>query len=1036
MFTEKLKNNFHATEELKNNFHAIEKLKNNFHATEKLKNNFHAIEELKNNFHAIEKLKNNFHATEKLKNNFHATEELKNNFCATEKLKNNFHATEELKNNFHATEKLKNNFHATEELKNNFHAIEKLKNNFHATEKLKNNFHATEKLKNNFHATEKLKNNFHATEKLKNNFHATEKLKNNFHATEKLKNNFHATEKLKNNFHAIEKLKNNFHATEKLKNNFHATEKLKNNFHATEKLKNNFHATEKLKNNFHAIEKLKNNFHATEKLKNNFCATKKLKNNFCAMVMFAKRLTHTPSKQRNQSPALKRVFAYLSQRDFNYPRWIGSNNKNNTPMPKMNYSWLFIIFLQAIFLIGLPLHAIFSGKQKDEDTFDKWVLVKNASERKLAFTSFQKIDEIDEVLADFHLTLPRTLAGLMEKTITIEVPSDDFVGIEEKRKYYDLKTFPIPSPDDDGVEDEVSESGEQISDEEALTDEEVLADEEALTDEEVLTDEEALTDEGSANDLEEAREKFFEADKAEDEEGEGESETETEKNEDTIFDEDEQNPTNEQTDEFVLEDVLKEDEVEEETFETVMLDTNFAFARTNMENNRYEAYMYKYPKEQYIDPNLFTEWQVESLVSDGVDIGSNQSIGYYIPEDSNPKKTLNILQEIYVASDEAALDKLFDEKGVDYFVHGTFRQLNNKEIRVSLYLVNNTQKTISFIISRDVRLFQIREDLNPFVADVVNFLQKKQVVEEVIFLNGVDAGRSLLYLDGVYKGILPLKLKDLNVGEYAYRVWNEDYILTAENSLIEKDASGEVVTNSGGEIVRKLTISEETTQISFDTERITARGNINISISNDVPADFYLDSQLVGKNTKRLILDLQEGDYFLKVEKEGYETYLFPMPVRGEAKTDMLFAMNPVKEVPKWRQKLFNHHRNARIFWSLGFVTGAISMVSYMETLDLEDRKNEFRERVESSEYETYNAEMTEYYAKLQEDYDRSLGLSAGLFFGLTMPFFLLATVSYVLDIYLDRAKIETQSDMIDSFGMKITGNLSSLRSSLENKRR
>lgn len=621
--------------------------------------------------------------------------------------------------------------------------------------------------------------------------------------------------------------------------------------------------------------------------------------------------------------------------------------------------------LMAFFMLFSIAYGGFYGRLPDKDEYDRWIYATDKKERKMAFVHFDAVENkdfvFDKSFTNLGKTMPETIALMMAKGFFVETQEGDFIP---QGKNINNKSGVINEQDYEKLEFVIDEKAEL----------------------ELQKNKQALG-----------------------------TNTTNATNATNVTNKTKITNTN-----FNIVSFYEHRDDEEVTLEKALAATNYAFTKTNVEENRYFVYLYKEDKRRSIDVEGFSPWQVDALQASGVRVYKDQEGNYYLPEVSDEKKKLSVESSLYQIDGVESLAELLDDKAVDYFIYGTYSQISRRNFLLSVYLIYPSKRLVGHVISKKLEVSSLREDLQEVPVAILAFIQGKKVIENVNFKSASKGG--LLYLDNVFSGTLPVKINKLVEGEYNFRVWHP----TKSYALLDDRK----------EEKENLLIDEDDLEIDFQSSERLKWGELDVQITNSVSADFYLEGVLKGADTTSYQSVLPEGNYVLKVSRTNFNTLYIELPIESSATTQLYFSFEPKKEKKLWEKRLFNHDRNARIFAALGFIAAGATMASYMETLDREDRLRSVEKKIEDNYYGTQSRDaLDQYVNQIRKDYDTALAISASLFFGVTVPMFLIATISYSLNIFLDRAEIVPVAEGQSQFGIKIQKKINSSINSPTNSR-
>ena len=416
-------------------------------------------------------------------------------------------------------------------------------------------------------------------------------------------------------------------------------------------------------------------------------------------------------------------------------------------------------------------------------------------------------------------------------------------------------------------------------------------------------------------------------------------------------------------------------------------ETRIAYAETNQ--NEYIFYGYQDSPSSYIDAQLISEEDTDKI---SLPIYTNENgIRFFIYENNQPKKLL-LNEKLY--SFNTSLEKATQSIEADYIVYGSYK-VEGIHFFLDVFVINYEKKTIVNIYSEKIKNSQIREKIRQLSQFIIAYLEEKEIVQNITFTSN-PPGTSL-YLDNKFQGKMPLVFPSFVKKQYSYRVSLENHVLY------------DIETNLPGN-TEKLSIDRSDGIVSFNMQTTAGEedfANLNVKINNDVSSDFYFNSDLVAVSETNFNRTLPPGNYYLSVSSENHITRNFKVDLDRGEDLDLSFKMFPDKSNPV-RDFFFNHARNVKIFSILGFFLGTSTIAVYLQTLELEDKRNEIDRRLRELSDTTigYN-NLSNYRTHLTRQYNTYALASAGLFAG-TLLSFTSALFAHYFDIWEDRIKIES----------------------------
>lgn len=591
--------------------------------------------------------------------------------------------------------------------------------------------------------------------------------------------------------------------------------------------------------------------------------------------------------------------------------------------------------------------GIFSGRTLEKDKYDQWIYLEDKNKRVLAFTAFEPLTKGKNDKASDILSIT------LPQTIAMMMKRGYLINVQKgdfSTKSVQENAYEILNFPYE--EKEIIKNGETIIEKVVLTEEEKEKKEKEKKEGKDKKEEEKIKVEEVKTNTVEAKEKM-------------------------------------------------------KTYSEAINDPNFAFVKTNEETKSFSVYLYQKDKKQYIDTQDLSQWQIKMLKASQVDLQKREQTNHhYLQINNKNKKKLLIDENLYKLNNTANMSSLFNNKEIDYYVYGTYKTLSQKKVLMSLFFIYPKKKWITHILSKKVNLTSLQKELQDIPTIILAFIQGREIVEDIRFTGETDKD-SLIYINEHFVGNLPLKINTLTEGQYSLRVWHPKKIFFIQEETTEKSSAEDDFQQHE----KIIAINKENKNFKLDYElRNYFYGNLDLKIVNDIPVKMYIEGKLARENATSYKDSLPVGKYFLKIEKKDYETLLFEIPIKKNATTELHFPLSKKKELPLWKKRLFNHDQNARIFAALGLVMSAASIISYTETLHYEDQKHAAELIKNNGDY-LNSTEIDKFIEHLNNEYSQSLAISASFFFGGALPCLLLATISYALNIHLERTKIHTIND-------------------------
>ncbi len=610
--------------------------------------------------------------------------------------------------------------------------------------------------------------------------------------------------------------------------------------------------------------------------------------------------------------------------------------------------------LIVAFLIVLDNFAfIWKGKQNDlSNEKDNWIYVENKLERKIAFLEFE--NETTSRKEDFNAyreSIPKSIAKQLRGIEHLDLPSKDFIPTIKNREKY--KIFKIQSNDYTSLSEEYYDflQGSRYEAKKIL-------DEITATNVSITNNAASITNEVASNVL--------------------------------SITNNAASLTNEVVSIVSTNGVTSTNKsvgaLAKQTIK-FFAETRVAYTETNQ--NEYIFYGYQDSPSSYIDAQLINEEDTDKI---SLPIYTNENgIRFFIYENNQPKKLL-LNEKLY--SFNTSLEKATQSIEADYIIYGSYK-VEGIHFFLDVFIINYEKKTIVNIYSEKIKNSQIREKIRQLSQFIIAYLEEKEIVQNITFTS--DPPGTSLYLDNKFQGKMPLVFPSFVKKQYSYRVSLENHVLY------------DIETNLPGN-AEKLSIDRSDGIVSFNMQTTASEenfANLNVRINNDVSSDFYFNSDLVAVSETNFNRTLPPGNYYLSVSSENHITRNFKVELDRGEDLDLSFKMFPDKSNPV-RDFFFNHGRNVKIFSILGFFLGTSTIAVYLQTLELEDKRNEIDRRLREVSDTTigYNS-LRNYRNHLTEQYDTYALASAGLFAG-TLLSFTSALFAHYFDIWEDRIKIES----------------------------
>ena len=415
--------------------------------------------------------------------------------------------------------------------------------------------------------------------------------------------------------------------------------------------------------------------------------------------------------------------------------------------------------------------------------------------------------------------------------------------------------------------------------------------------------------------------------------------------------------------------------------------TKIAYSETN--ENEYVFYGYKNSPLSYIDAQLINEDDIDKI---SVPLYTNKNgIRFFIYQKNEPK-ALILKEKLY--SFNTSLKEVIEKIKADYTIYGEYR-VEGIYFFLDVFIINHEKKTIVNVYSERIKNFQIREAVKQLSQFIIAYLEKKEIIQNTAF-NSNPPGASL-YLNNKFQGKMPIVFPNFVKKKYNYRVSLENHVLY------------DIETNLPGNN-KELSVDRSNGIVNFNLQATALEeefAELNVKIDNDVPSDFYFDTDLVAVSETNFTKRLPPGNYYLSVTNDNFVTRNFKIDLDKGETLNLSFKMNPEKKRPVW-DFFFNHERNVKIFSILGFFLGTSTIAVYLQTLELEDKRNEVDRRLRELNRSTvgYNR-LGNYRNYLTKQYNSYAASSAGLFAG-TLLSFTSALFAHYFDIWEERIRIES----------------------------
>ncbi len=426
---------------------------------------------------------------------------------------------------------------------------------------------------------------------------------------------------------------------------------------------------------------------------------------------------------------------------------------------------------------------------------------------------------------------------------------------------------------------------------------------------------------------------------------------------------------------------------EEEKIIKFLTESKVAYIETNQ--NEYIYYGFKGPPSTYFDAQLIRNEDIGLLE---IPLYTNENQIRFFKDTTNLPKALSLNQNLY--SFNVSLKSTIEKIDADYFVYGRYR-VEGINFFIDVFVINKYTGTIKNVFSKRVRSSLVRNELRQIPQFIFAYLQGNELVENVTFTSEPEGAR--LYLDGKFRGKLPLTFATLEKKKYAYRV------------SLERHHLKEVATNLPGD-ENYLDVDRSNAKVDFDLGPIAGdieESILTVDIENNVLADFYFNTDLVVREDDYFTSSLLPGDYYLILTNAGYETKNIKIEMRKGQDLDIGVKMRALHSDPLG-DFLFDHERNVRVFSILGFLFSTGAIATYLQALSFEDKRDEVDRRLTVVPSTTLGySDLANYRNYLTEELNNYSLIAGGIFAGALLSF-VAALFSHNFDVWEDRIKIES----------------------------
>ncbi len=609
----------------------------------------------------------------------------------------------------------------------------------------------------------------------------------------------------------------------------------------------------------------------------------------------------------------------------------------------------FLVIFLLFFLNSFPF--IWKGKQQDlASKENNWIYVKDKDSRTIAFLEFENYTKNRAKDFDsFKESLPRLIAKQFRSIKELDVPENDFVASPENQNKY--KIFKLPFEDSIRLFKKYGDFLNKTQFEASK----IFGEEIALTNAVTISTTNAISE--NTNTI----------------------------NQNQLNENNEENQDN-----ATSENTPKEKESLEKKIADFLTQTKVAYIETN--ENEYVFYGYNGSPLNYVDANLISE---QNLTNITVPIYTNANgIKFFVFREKGAKKLI-LDEKLY--SFNIPLNETIKKVGANYLVYGKY-EVRGINFFLDIFVINKAKATIEKIYSKKIRNSVIRKEARNLSQYIIGYLEKKELVNNVSFTSN-PKGASL-YLDGKFQGKLPLTFPVLVKKKYQYEIYLEKNQL----STIETDFPGDR---------QVIDVDRSNGKVVFNLDSLKDKGGLsklNVFIDNEIPSDFYFNTDLIGHQQTTFSRDLEPGNYHLTVTNANFLTKNFKITIPQSEDLDIHLNMHP-NQKNSVHDFFFNHSRNVKIFSILGFLLGTSGIAIYFQALDYEDRRNEVDRRLNevSSTSIGYN-NLEDYRGYLTKEYNSSAAISLGLLGG-SLVSFLGALFSHYFDVWEGRIKIETEME-------------------------
>ncbi len=421
------------------------------------------------------------------------------------------------------------------------------------------------------------------------------------------------------------------------------------------------------------------------------------------------------------------------------------------------------------------------------------------------------------------------------------------------------------------------------------------------------------------------------------------------------------------------------EEVEKPLFDELIASPEFAYTLTNSEG--YTVYLFQ-GEENYIDANLVDEEYAKTL---SVPIRRTKEGLRYFAINSTERKKLLVSEDLYLLDNISLLDALADFEG-DYLIYGTFR-VERVTVLLNLYVLDKNKQRIVHIAKEEFSSLDVSKNLEKLAVTIIAAISQRPVVENTHFQGNKDA---FLLLNNKIIGRLPLTIKYLLSDTYSYRVWDRDKELLKSESALPLDET-------------TLDISKSDATVNF-TIAEKEKGYLQVRVRNNLASYFYLNHLLVAAGKTSIEETLQEGEYYLRVERDSFEPAQFYVNILPGKRTELELSLKKLALETRSAQ-FIGYESTKKIFAALGFTLGAVGLVLQFDATDIEDRRDAVRGNIDDGQTD----EVTrEYERSLGADYNKAV-LKSALVLSSSLISFLLTGIFHMLDIWEERAPIATE---------------------------